>query len=242
MFDWAISRKLYDTFNPAVWKGILQYQLPDPVKLKKNANYGKLRKEPMVPLKRAAEFYAELNQRDSMSANVLKLMALTGCRSGQARYAQWHEFDLGQGVWTIRQGREQAKLKTRDHHVALTRSALGLLKSLPQGHENDWVFPNDRNRPLSDTAIAKVMKTIHKNAKAPFICPTERREAVPHGLRSTITTWFGEKGIEAELLQFQLSHHMPATVFKHYLRADLLERRREVLQSWDDFLTSLQNE
>ena len=35
VFDWAISKKLYDKFNPAVWKGILQYQLPDPAKLKK---------------------------------------------------------------------------------------------------------------------------------------------------------------------------------------------------------------
>ena len=38
VFDWAISKKLYDKFNPAVWKGILQYQLPDPAKVKKNAN------------------------------------------------------------------------------------------------------------------------------------------------------------------------------------------------------------
>ena len=242
VFDWAISKKLYDKFNPAVWKGILQYQLPDPAKLKKNANNGKLKREPMVPLMRIREFYSELNHRKGMAAKALTLMTLTGCRSGQARFAKWHEFDLVQEVWTIRQGREQAKLKTRDHHVALTSSALKLLKALPKGDENDWVFPNERNRPLSDTAVAKVMKTVHKNAKQPFLCPSERREAVPHGLRSTLTTWFGEKGIEAELLKFQLSHNMPDTIFKHYLRADLVERRREVLQSWDDFLIGLQNE
>ena len=239
VFDWAISKKLYDKFNPAVWKGILEYQLPDPVELKKIANNGKARKEPMVPITRIREFYSELSHRKGMAANTLRFMTLTGCRSGQARFAKWHEFDLVQEVWTIRQGRAQAKLKTRDHHVALTSSALIILKSLPQGDEDDWVFPNERNRPLSDTAVAKVMKTVHKNAKQPFLCPSERREAVPHGLRSTLTTWLGEKGIEAELLKFQLSHNMPDTIFKHYLRADLVERRREVLQSWDDFLTGL---
>ena len=242
VFDWAIAKKLYQAFNPAVWKGILEYQLPNPVKLKEKANQGRLRREPMVPLERVTEFYSELRLRDGMAANALSFMALTGCRSGQARYAKWSEFNMDQGVWLIRKGREQAKLKTRDHSVALTSSTLSLLKKLPQGSKDDWVFPNERNRPLSDTAVGKVMKTVHKNAKEPFICPTERRPAVPHGLRSTLTTWFGDKGIEEELLKFQLSHNLPATVFKHYLRSDLLERRRKVLQSWDDFLTGRKND
>ena len=138
----------------------------------------------------------EVRLRDGMAANALSFMALTGCRSGQARYAKWSEFNMDQGVWLIRKGREQAKLKTRDHSVALTTSTLSLLKKLPQGSKDDWVFPNERNRPLSDTAVGKVMKTVHKNAKEPFICPTERRPAVPHGLRSTLTTWFGDKGLK----------------------------------------------
>lgn len=189
----------------------------------------------MVPLIHIREFYSELNHRKGMAAKALTLMTLTGCRSSQAHFAKWHEFDLVQEVWTIRQGREQAKLKTRDHHIALTSFALKLLKALLQGDESDWVFPNERNRPLSDTAVAKVMKTIHKNAKQPFLCPSEAREAVPHGLSSTLSTWFGEKGIETELLNFQFSHNMPDTIFKHYLRADLVELRRKVLQSWDIF-------
>jgi hypothetical protein len=86
------------------------------------------------------------------------------------------------------------------------------------------------------------MKTVHKNAKEPFICTHEGRPAVPHGLRSTLTTWFGDEGIEPELLKFQLSHNLPDTVFKHYLRSDLLKRRRKVLQSWDDFLTGRKND
>ena len=101
VFDWAISKNLYDKFNPAVWKGMLQYQLPDPVKLKQKANNGKPRKEPMVPLTRICEFYSELCQRKGMAANALRFMTLTGCRSGQARFAKWHEFDLLKKVWTI---------------------------------------------------------------------------------------------------------------------------------------------
>lgn len=242
VFQWAISKNLYKGINPALWQGLLEFHLPDPVKLKEQANGGVAKQEPMVPLNRAAEFFAELSKRQGMAADILRLITLTACRSGQARFAKWYEFDLDDGIWHIKKGRKEAKLRKRDHHVALTSSALKLLKSLPKDDEEDWVFPSTTNRPLSSTAVSNVMRTIHKNAKRPFICPDQRRPAVPHGLRATVTTWWARNGIEGDLLKFQLSHDLSDTVYRHYLREDLVERRRAKLQLWDDYLTGVDHE
>ena len=59
---------------------------------------------------------------------------------------------------------------------------------------------------------------------------------VPHGMRSTFRDWCSETGVQREVAEAALAHVVKSKVEAAYARSDLLERRREVMQAWADYL------
>src|SRR6202023_1524449 len=72
----------------------------------------------------------------------LELLALTFVRPGELRAAEWVEFDLDAGVWSI--PGEKMKMK-RPHRVPLAPRAVAVLRELETmtGHVK-FVFPSVR--------------------------------------------------------------------------------------------------
>ena len=60
-----------------------------------------------------------------------------------------------------------------------------------------------------------------------------------HGLRSSFRTWAGEKtDYNPAIVEFALAHQLDEKIEGAYLRSELVERRRPLMQDWADFLTA----
>jgi integrase len=88
----------------------------------------------------------------------LKLMALLFPRPGELRAAEWREFDLEEGIWTIPAARTKMR---REHRVPLAAQVIAVLKGLQAvtGHRI-LVFPalGKPHRPMTASAPRKLRR------------------------------------------------------------------------------------
>ena len=151
----------------------------------------------------------------------IEYVALTACRSGEVRGARWSEIDLSAKTWTVPAERMKAGI---EHRVALSSGALAVLdKAREYVDATGLIFPSPRGKALSDGTLTKLM---HENGI----------DAVVHGFRSSFRDWCGESGVTREVAEAALAHVVKNQVEAAYARSDLLERRREVMQSWADYI------
>jgi len=54
----------------------------------------------------------------------------------------------------------------------------------------------------------------------------------PRGFRSSFRSWCSDKGVDRELAEQALAHAVGSQVEQCYARSDVLERRREVMETW----------
>lgn len=58
-----------------------------------------------------------------------------------------------------------------------------------------------------------------------------------HGFRASFRTWGAETGhYEHEMLEIALSHIVGDATVRAYQRSDVVEKRRELMQEWADYL------
>jgi integrase len=146
-------------------------------------------------------------------------LILTAARPSQARFAQWSEIDLKEGVWTI--GDERMKSDVM-HQVPLARQVVDMLKKLPRVEGNPYVFPGDNaGEPVAD--LDKVIT--HMGL---------RGAATIHGFRSTFSDYIGEEhDFAAEDREFALAHGLDPTAGA-YRRKKALNKRRPMMQAYAD--------
>ena len=149
-------------------------------------------------------------------------LTLTATRGGEVRGARWGEIDRDAAVWTIPGSRTKVG---RAHRVPLSPQALAVLDEAEALRgDSDLVFASPTGRPLSDSTWSKLLR---ENGIA----------CVPHGLRSSFRDFCGETGVVREVAEAALAH-LPGHVERAYARADLLERRRPVMDAWADYITT----
>lgn len=223
--------------NPARWRGNLDMILPAPTKLIGAQNY------PALQLGDATRWYRALQARKGTTARALEFQALTAARTGAVRFATWDEIDQERGLWTIQPGRQSSKIPAsgKPHRVPLSARAREILAGLPRAHGNPLVFWAPRGGPYSDAALAAVMRKIHasdeRDGAGGFLDARLGRPAVPHGLRSTFRTWVAEQTqFDGDMAEIALAHRVGTKVQQAYDRSDQLEKRRDMMDAWLDFL------
>lgn len=153
----------------------------------------------------------------------LKLLALTFVRPGELRAAEWHEFDLETGVWTI----SASKMKMRrPHRVPLPAHAVTLLTELRAltGHRK-YLFPSVRSpvRCMSENTINAALRRLG------FI----KEEMTGHGFRSAASSILNESGLwNPDAVERQLAHVDGDAVRRAYARADFWEERTRMMSWW----------
>lgn len=231
VLSWATVAGHRQGDNPARWAGNLKELLPRREAVTSTAH------QPAISMTDAPAWWAALAARGGMGAQALQFATMTAARSGQVRGATWGEIDLDAALWTIPADRMKAR---RDHRVPLPAAAVDLLKRLPRIDGTDLVFPAPRGGPLSDMTIGKVMRDMQEDAvKAGgrgWLDAATGRPAVPHGIRSTFRDWCAERGIDDNVAELALAHQVGSAVERAYLRSDMIERRRAVMDEWAAFL------
>lgn len=224
--------------NPARWRGNLDMILPAPTKLTGAQNY------PALQLNDAARWYRALQSRQGTSARALEFQALTASRTGAVRFATWDEIDVEKRLWTIQPGRQSSKIPSsgKPHRVPLSSRALSILSGLPRAKNNPLVFWAPRGGPFSDASIAAVMRKVHaadeRDGERGYLDAQLGRPAVPHGLRSTFRTWVAERTrFDGDMAEIALAHKVGTKVQQAYDRSDQLDKRREMMELWREFLS-----
>jgi integrase len=142
--------------------------------------------------------------QDQQSADIIRMLLLTGARRGEVLAAKWADVDLVAGVWS----KPAASTKQKaDHHVPLSDPARQLLAELRNRSQADseWVFPGQ------DGAHRKDVKDSWAN-----LC---RAAAITgarvHDLRHTYASVLASAGLSLPVIGALLGHSTPTTTARY---------------------------
>ena len=152
---------------------------------------------------------------ERVSANVVRLLLLTGARKGETLAARWQDFDFAAGAWNKpAHTTKTAKL----HRVPLSAPALALLTEMRIEAEREnarrdrdglapieWLFPSVGGAPLGDIK--------HFWAS---VCRTAGISGVrPHDLRHSYASILASSGLSLPIIGALLGHTQAATTQRY---------------------------
>ena len=222
VLSWAATRGYRPKENPASWRGNLDDALAKPSKVKNEQHH------PAIQIDEAKTFMTAVRGLSGTVPRCLEFVALTACRSGEARGAVWSEFDMTAKQWIIPGTRMKSG---REHRVPLSEPVIALLTALPHFAGTDLVFPGRTGKvPLSDMTLTVMMRRMTFKDK-------DGRQAVPHGLRSTFSDWGAERThYPVNVIEMALAHAIGDGTVEAYRRGDLLDKRIALMADWAAFL------
>lgn len=220
VLDAAKVRGLRSGDNPANWRGHLSLLLP--------ARKGQVQKKhhAALPFSDVPALMVRLQTRSAMAARALEFTILTAARTGETLLATWAEIDLAAGLWTIPADRMKAG---KVHRVPLSDAAAGLLTRMAAENgvvPETFIFPGARTgHPLSNMSMSMLLRRMEIHA------------VTVHGFRSSFRDWAGEEtDFPREIAEAALAHTVGNEVERAYRRGDALEKRRQMMADWADYL------
>lgn len=165
-----------------------------------------------------------------VTRSLLWFVALTACRTGEARGARWDEFDLAVRVWDIPATRMKAR---RSHRVYLAPVVVDLLRALkPHTRGLPWVFPHPtrNDKPASENAILFALAAVGYKDRM-----------TGHGFRSMFSTLANESGAHRpDVVESALAHRESNAVRAAYNQAGYEKERRHLADWYVDELHRLE--
>ena len=184
----------------------------------------RVRRQPALPYDQVADALATVAATNAWLGTKLafRFLVLTASRSGEVRGATWAEVDTDHALWTI----PPTRMKAGDEHrVPLSDAALTVLAEAQEiADESSLLFPSVRGKPMSDVTLSKLLRENHV-------------PAVPHGFRSSFRNWAAEQtSFPRAVMEAALAHRVADEVEAAYFRSDLLEKRRDLMQQWAEYV------
>ena len=217
ILDYAEAQKWRTGGNPARWKGHLKSILPNPQKITK------VKHHKAMPYEELPTFVSDLKNFDGMAARCLEVLILTALRTNECIGAKWSEIDLNERLWIVPAWRMK---KGVEHRIPLSDIAIELLTKLLEQRISDYVFPSPY---VPDSGISN-------GTMDALLIRKRYKPYTVHGFRSTFRDYITEKtntpwrtGEEA------LAHKLKDKGEAAYQRADLIEKRKVLMQVWADY-------
>ena len=215
VLDWARVRGYREGENPARWRGHLDHLLPARKKLARVKHHAAL------PYRELPAFMRRLRERDEVEARALEFVILTAARAGEAVAADWSEIDWADGgTWIVPPERMKAR---REHRVPLSKAARAVLERTPRERRQRHIFPNatQSGKPVTVIGLWRLTQELTGGP------------ATTHGFRATFRDWAAEQTAFArEVAELALAHRVGDDTEQAYLRGDLLEKRRQLMEAW----------
>ena len=166
---------------------------------------------------------------------LLEFLVLTAVRTNEARGALWSEIDWGARRWTV----PAERMKEREEHkVPLSSAALAVLREArhhpdladvrQRANVPDLVFPTLNGRRLYNNGLANFVKQL-------------QLARVPHGFRSSFSTWSAEAGNDFALAEICLSHAVGSEVARRYRRTGLFVPRVPIMEEWGCYVAPVRS-
>lgn len=216
VLDYAKAVGKREGDNPARWRGNLEFLLASPEKIKKVKGHA------MMPYRQVPAFWTKLAGTESVAAEALRLLILTGMRQDAVTGARWNEFDGN--LWTV--PADRMKSYGEEFRIPLCSSALEVAHRV-RGLNDTYLFPGLKgDRPITDAATTKCLK----------VTPGGEYYTV-HGFRKSLRTWLQDKtDCPFEIGEAILAHKVGNAVTRAYATSDVVAKRRHYLNMWGAFV------
>ena len=86
------------------------------------------------------------------------------------------------------------------------------------------MFPNAKDSELGPWQLSKLVSGLDLGGTL-------------HGFRSTFRVWAADQSVSREIAELCLAHRIGSAAEQAYARGDVLDRRREVVEVWAQYLT-----
>ncbi len=231
----AKVKKLRHGDNPAAWRGNLDQVFAAREKVTPVVG------QPSLHYDEIGAFMQELRGMDGIGARALQFAVLNCSRSEEVRGATWAEINLGDGLWTIPASRMK---KRKEHRIPLSQTSIDLLNTMPRFAATDLIFPGLKSQQMSDATLNATLKRMHaakrERDSVGWVDRTvlgDSPRIVQHGFRSTFKSWAMDKThYENQIIEFCLAHLIGSKSELAYWRSDVVEKRRQILGEWADFI------
>lgn len=167
----------------------------------------------------------------------MKLLMLTGVRTGSLVQAEWNEFDLENNLWIIPP--EHQKLKKSQPHnpfpVHLSPWAIELLKQLRTASDSRYLIPSpmatqNDDKPAERTVFSSAIRLKLDEIGIP--------KFNVHDFRSTLATRLSEEGVAPHIVELILAHQLGG-VAGIYNKHQFLKDRKAALNLWSEKVTQI---
>lgn len=215
-------------FAYAIAHGFTDYDPAQPVAKQIPAQKVKHRAAIIDP-KQVAQLLRDISnyQGTFVVQSAFRLSPLLFQRPGEIRQMLWVDVDLMAREW------RPYVSKTDFHHIVpLSTQAVAILEAVhPLTGGGQYVFPSSRGdgQPMSDNAIRTALKSFGYDSDV----------MTAHGFRTTASTLLNEQGWSPDAIERQLAHAPQDQVRAAYNRAQYLDERHRMMQSWADYLDVL---
>lgn len=219
-------RRCGEVFRYAIVTGRAKYNpapdLADAMKGYRKKNY------PFLPADQIPEFNKALAgfSGSIVSKIATQVLQYTVLRTKELRSMQWSNVDFETRTITIA---EEVMKGRRPHLVPMSDQVVSLLETLRPVTQpiSSFVFAgrNDKTKPISENAVLLVIRQIGYEGLASG-----------HGFRHQFSTIMNEHEWPADAIEKQLAHANSGSIRGIYNHAQYMDKRREMMQWWADWL------
>lgn len=220
IFGYAKALKWYNNDNPALWDDNLEHLLVASSKVRRVNHF------PALEWKALPKFYNELLSIETISSVTLQFLILTAARTNEVLGCVRKEIHIDKQIWSIPGKRMKARY---DHQIPLSNQATSLIELAMRKHNQQLIFQNPQTGgPLSNNAMRSLL-----------IKRFPEHRITTHGFRSTFRDWAADQGkYDFTTAEKALAHRFRNATTGAYLRSDLIDNRRDLMQDWSDYAHS----
>ncbi|WP_441546194.1 tyrosine-type recombinase/integrase [Citrobacter freundii] len=219
-------RRCGEVFRYAIVTGRAKYNpapdLADAMKGYRKKNY------PFLPADQIPAFNKALAgfSGSIVSRVATQVLQYTVLRTKELRSMQWSNVDFETRTITIA---EDVMKGRRPHLVPMSDQVVSLLEMLKPVTQpiSSFVFSgrNDKTKPISENAVLLVIRQIGYEGLASG-----------HGFRHQFSTIMNEHEWPADAIEKQLAHANSGSIRGIYNHAQYMDKRREMMQWWADWI------
>lgn len=225
-----VAGNLIEILDYAVLSGRISF---NPVSvIKKAFTTVKSTHQPAIMPEDLAAFMQDLQKsnRTPQIKLLVEWQLLNILRPFEAVAVEWNDIDWETSTLNI--PAERMKGGRKPHSIPITKQAIAILEEMKKyngHHKHIFTHRTDRNKPANSQTVNNAIKRLSGGKYKGLL--------VAHGLRSIASTYLHERfTTETLVIEACLSHTNKDTVMSAYHRKNWLDRRREIMQEWADFV------